>query len=583
MAKKAILTGFIASLLFVSLIAYSLPALAQNEHATTPDLPENARFQAMPFKEIVVEKNGNIVVLKPLITTTNNPDQYLAGPEFDGVPVLLLPRTDIQEGYVAVCTGTLLPTGYHILTAAHCVTDEDGNLTLKSSAGAQARFGNDIDDDSNKFFIDVANTQIHSGWVGNFWTGNDLAVLVLYADASNDFTTYDLFKGDQQDDLVDTHITIHKVGFGNTGLLSNGETDNSLGIKRDGTNRLDDSGDAFKANFGIPGIPGGHLMFDSDNGNPDNDAFGDLFGGTYVDFAGGPDEVMSAGGDSGGPAFYFNPLTGLYEIIGVTSGGVVYGGSRGTDTADCHKNIIPGGINSPDSSCGEFGLDVSPLIPENKAFVEFAQTVFTDADNDPPTADAGPDQTTGINEGDLVSLSGSGSDPEGQPITYSWTQAGTDTVPVSLTGADTLTPSFTAPESTANYNINLTLTVSDGTNNAQDSVLITVSADNDPSPVEFTITSWSTNPDSVENTLVRPNPYTLYIDGFGFGINPEVSITGGSGPAPKVTIASSSDTQITADLVLKNGGPPRCIDWTLTVINDIGDIAISTTPMRICP
>ena len=229
MAKKVVLTGFIASLLFVILIAYSLPALAQNEHATIPDLPENAIFHAIPFKETIFEANGHIAVAKPLLTTTNNPDQYLAGPEFDGVPVLLLPRTDIPEGFVAVCTGTLLPTGQHILTAAHCVTDEDGNLTLKENAGAQARFGNDIDDDSNKFYIDVLKTQVHPDYVGEVYEGNDLAVLVLLTKAEG-FTTHNIFNGDQQTDLVATHITIHKVGFGRTGTLDQGDV-LDLGIK----------------------------------------------------------------------------------------------------------------------------------------------------------------------------------------------------------------------------------------------------------------------------------------------------------------------------------------------------------------
>ena len=42
--------------------------------------------------------------------------------------------------------------------------------------------------------------------------------------------------------------------------------------------------------------------------------------------------------------------------------------------------------------------------------------VSVTADNDAPTAKAGPDQS--VTEGDTVTLAGSGTDPEGQTLTY---------------------------------------------------------------------------------------------------------------------------------------------------------------------
>ena len=67
---------------------------------------------------------------------------------------------------------------------------------------------------------------------------------------------------------------------------------------------------------------------------------------------------------------------------------------------------------------------------------------FFIVDNEPPTADAGPDQT--VDENTPVTLSGSGSDPDGFIVHYEWLQIGGTTV--LLLGADTPNPSFTAPD-----------------------------------------------------------------------------------------------------------------------------------------
>jgi hypothetical protein len=63
------------------------------------------------------------------------------------------------------------------------------------------------------------------------------------------------------------------------------------------------------------------------------------------------------------------------------------------------------------------------------------------AANQPPTANAGPDQS--VNEGVQVNLSGSGSDTDGSITSYSWQQIGGTAVAIS--GGSTTNPSFTAP------------------------------------------------------------------------------------------------------------------------------------------
>ena len=67
---------------------------------------------------------------------------------------------------------------------------------------------------------------------------------------------------------------------------------------------------------------------------------------------------------------------------------------------------------------------------------------FFIVDNEPPTADAGPDQT--VDETTPVTLSGSGTDPDGFIVHYEWLQTGGTRV--LLLGADTPNPSFTAPD-----------------------------------------------------------------------------------------------------------------------------------------
>ncbi|HEV2889153.1 MAG TPA: Ig-like domain-containing protein [Frankiaceae bacterium] len=86
--------------------------------------------------------------------------------------------------------------------------------------------------------------------------------------------------------------------------------------------------------------------------------------------------------------------------------------------------------------------------------------------NKPPVADAGKDVSTLAGNG--VTLDGTGSsDPDGDTLTYAWTQVGG--VPVTLAGATTATPSFTVPKVGSYVFV---LTVSDGLVTSTDTVTV---------------------------------------------------------------------------------------------------------------
>ncbi len=91
-------------------------------------------------------------------------------------------------------------------------------------------------------------------------------------------------------------------------------------------------------------------------------------------------------------------------------------------------------------------------------------------ENNAPVADAGSAQT--VNAGDAVSLDGSGSsDPDGDALTYAWTQ--TSGPSVTLSGGNSASPGFTAPS--GDGTLVFSLTVNDGTaGSAADTVVVTV-------------------------------------------------------------------------------------------------------------
>lgn len=134
--------------------------------------------------------------------------------------------------------------------------------------------------------------------------------------------------------------------------------------------------------------------------------------------------------------------------------------------------------------------------------------------NQGPLADAGADQT--VVGGAAATLSGTGSsDGDGDIVGLQWTQtAGTA---VTLSGADTATASFTAPDAAGTLSFTLSVTDDEGAT-ATDSVDVTVAADITPDPFAFTDLGEVT-----PGTAVLSDPITVT----GINSAAPVSVTGG--------------------------------------------------------
>jgi len=167
---------------------------------------------------------------------------------------------------------------------------------------------------------------------------------------------------------------------------------------------------------------------------------------------------------------------------GVTLDGSASSDPEGDPLTYAWTLTVPDGsaaaLNGADTAMPTFVTDlvgdyVAELTVDDGEFSDSDSVTVTAVDpnvNQPPVADAGPDQ--GVTTGDSVTLDGSGSsDPDGDAISYSWTLDAPMGSTTTLDDATIAGPSFTA-DVAGTYTA--TLVVNDGTDDsAADAVVIT--------------------------------------------------------------------------------------------------------------
>jgi uncharacterized protein (TIGR03382 family) len=98
--------------------------------------------------------------------------------------------------------------------------------------------------------------------------------------------------------------------------------------------------------------------------------------------------------------------------------------------------------------------------------------IVNDVTNSPPTVLAGANQS--VDERTLGQLHAVANDPDGDPLTVTWTQLSPASPVIVLSSASDLSPTFTAPEVAADTDFTFQITVSDGAFSASATTTVTV-------------------------------------------------------------------------------------------------------------
>lgn len=237
------------------------------------------------------------------------------------------------------CSGSLLAGGAYILTAAHCVTDDNGALSVASLA---ITFANGL----TASVSSAAQISVADGWTGTVDDGSDLALLQLDSVVSS-IAGYAIYTGSTAS--LDS-ATVLLTGYGYTGTGTTGATTGTFGTLHWGYNEYESI---------YYGSESGYYVYDFDDGTSTHNGLAGR--GTISSTGLGSDEAMIASGDSGGGSFI--ELAGVLYLVGVHS--------YGTTSSNPRADVLTG-INS---SYGDLGGDSLLTSATAQNFLSLATAV----------------------------------------------------------------------------------------------------------------------------------------------------------------------------------------------------------------